>query len=401
MDSQRRVETHYSIEDGRIQDKNSKGDGRSVSAQRQGGTDAMAYEVDIHAVGDESKSGDAIALRFGNFLQNQSDQRVIVIDGGFQDSGKKVVSRVLNQYKTNKVDLAISTHPDNDHISGLHVILEELAVSELWMHRPWRLSNSVKKLAEDRSITASGLSDKLKKSLESAYDLEKLAEKKGIHIVDPFQGLSAFDNMLCVLGPSEDFYKKLVVDFDKAGSMVVSSLLQKAKRVVSEVWHQDELAEPEDNAVSSRNNSSVILWAQLGGKNFLFTGDAGVLALNHAADYAAMHNYDLAARIHYHQIPHHGSKRNLGPSVLNRIIGPIKPEGYKNGKSTFISAAAKGDPKHPSKRVINALIRRGAQVTATCGSDHCFHSTDVPIRPNWHAVTPLEFCHSYDEEDET
>lgn len=358
----------------------------------------MAHEVDILAVGEESQSGDAIALRFGNFLQNPADQKVVIIDGGFQDSGEKLVKRIRNEYGTEYVDLVISTHPDQDHISGLHVVLEELKVGELWMHRPWHMSDAVKKLAEDRILSALGLSSKLKKSLESAYDLEKLAEKKGITIVDPFQGHSAFDNTLHVLGPSKAFYQSLVADFDKTS--VVSSILQKAKRIISEVWHADELIEPEDGSVSARNNSSVVLVAQLGEDKFLFVGDAGVSALNHAADYALANNFDLSQKITHQQIPHHGSKRNVGPSVLDRILGPITPQGTPaTKKSAFISAAAKGNPKHPSQRVMNAFIRRGATVSVTQGNDHCFRSLDVSVRPNWGPIVPVQFAHSYEEEE--
>ncbi len=356
----------------------------------------MAYEVDIIAVGDESHSGDAIALRFGNFVQNPKDQIIVVIDGGFEPSGKKLVQRIRNEYKADRVNLVISTHPDNDHVSGLHVVLNELPVDQLWMHRPWSRSESInKKMMEEDGILAGLISGgTFKKSLESAYELEKLANDKGIPITEPFQGMS-FGNALYVLGPSQDFYHGLMADFEKG---TAPSVIEKAKRLMREVWHKDELVEPEDDAVSPRNNTSVVLLAQLG-KDFLFTGDAGVLALNHAADYAAAVNYSLATGVHYHQVPHHGSKRNVGPTVLNRIIGPILPQGQKNGKTAFISAAAKGDPKHPSVRVTNALARRGAFIMATQGQDQCIHSSDVPVRPNWVNVKGIEFTSSYEEED--
>lgn len=93
----------------------------------------MSYEVDIIAVGSESSSGDAFALRFGNFSTDPSQQTVVVIDGGYTDSGKKLVERIRNEYGTNSVDLVISTHPDNDHVSGLHVVLEEMEVGTLWI----------------------------------------------------------------------------------------------------------------------------------------------------------------------------------------------------------------------------------------------------------------------------
>ena len=46
----------------------------------------MAYQVDFLPVGDGAKSGDAIAMRFGNFA-NPQQTYVVVIDGGFQSSG--------------------------------------------------------------------------------------------------------------------------------------------------------------------------------------------------------------------------------------------------------------------------------------------------------------------------
>ena len=50
----------------------------------------MGYEVDFIGVG-EQKSGDAIALRWGNLAGDRSEQRVVIIDGGFKESGTSVV----------------------------------------------------------------------------------------------------------------------------------------------------------------------------------------------------------------------------------------------------------------------------------------------------------------------
>lgn len=359
----------------------------------------MSYEVDILAVGDGSKSGDAIALRFGDLSDNEK-QFVVVIDGGFRSSGEKLVERIKNEYGTEYVDLVISTHPDSDHINGLHVILEKLGVAELWMHTPWNISDEVRKLAEDRTEDNSlGTKNQIKKSLQNAYDLEQLAIKKGVKIVEPFEGLSAFDNTIQVLGPTMDYYYELAADFDTTPSAVASfilSLVEKAKETITELWHEDKLEDPADDAVGARNNSSVITLVKLD-KHFLFFGDAGVPAITKAANYAATQNYDIATKIDYFHVPHHGSKRNLGPTILNQIVGPILPEKQESGKIAFISAAV-GHLKHPSKRVKNALRRRGLKVSETCGSDHCYHSSDVPTRPNWGPITYVEFCDTYDEE---
>src|ERR1043165_9201459 len=90
-------------------------------------TTGIGYEIDFLPVG-ESKSGDAITVRFGNLLGAQPKQTVVVIDGGFTDSGEDIVRHVKRYYGTDRVDIVISTHPDSDHISGLEVVLEKCKV---------------------------------------------------------------------------------------------------------------------------------------------------------------------------------------------------------------------------------------------------------------------------------
>ncbi len=80
----------------------------------------MSFEVDIRAVGESTTSGDAIAIRYGTFNGNPSAQRVVVIDGGFEDNGEDLIRLITNVYNTNRVDLMISTHPHDDHLIGLH-----------------------------------------------------------------------------------------------------------------------------------------------------------------------------------------------------------------------------------------------------------------------------------------
>ncbi len=358
----------------------------------------MAYEVDILAVGEDSKSGDAIVLRFGNFIADPSDQRVVVIDGGFRASGEKLVESIQKYYGTDHVDLVISTHPDADHINGLHVVLEKLRVGELWMHTPWNISEDVKKIAEDRGFDPLGSSNKLKKSLQAAYDLEKLANENGIPIVEPFQGTSKFNHSIHVLGPSLDYYFELAANIDgSTQGSPLRSLMAKAKILINELWDEDKLVDPADNAVSPRNNSSVITLVRIE-DTFLFVGDGGVPAITRAADYADAMPYSLASNVRFQHIPHHGSKRNLGPTILNRIVGPILPRGQEIPKTAMISAAP-DHPKHPSQRVKNALKRRGVKVAETRGIHHCYHSEDVPIRQGWGPITYAEYCETYEEED--
>ncbi len=82
----------------------------------------MGYEIDFLAVGDNGRSGDAIALRYGNLHGDRDAQRVVVIDGGFSDDGYRLAELIRTYYKTDHVDLVVSSHPDSDHANGLKTL---------------------------------------------------------------------------------------------------------------------------------------------------------------------------------------------------------------------------------------------------------------------------------------
>lgn len=166
---------------------------------------------------------------------------------------------------------------------------------------------------------------------------------------------------------------------------------------VQAVWHRDSLEEPAPGAVSPENNSSVVLLLRLGGRDLLFTGDAGVEALTEAANRAAALGIDLKG-CHFYQIPHHGSRRNLGPTILNQIVGPIVTPGV-NGRTAFVSAAEDGAPKHPSQRVVNAFNQRGVKVVPTQGIIINHHFGSVPNRA-WGAAPTLDFKPYFEVEEE-
>src|SRR5262249_37948843 len=126
---------------------------------------SMAYQVDFFPVGDGSKSGDAIAMRFGDFSDHLKTQ-VVVIDGGFQSSGDALVKHIREEYGTTYVDLVVSTHPDNDHSSGLAPVIEELTVGQLWMHKPWEHTYDIAKMFQDGRVTDMSVAEGIRKSLE-------------------------------------------------------------------------------------------------------------------------------------------------------------------------------------------------------------------------------------------
>ncbi len=363
----------------------------------------MGHEVDFLAVGDESKSGDAIALRFGNLDSNNRDEQVVVvIDGGFKESGENLVKHIKKYYKTDRVDLAILTHPDADHAAGLEVVLKELKVDCLWMHQPWNHTEDIANMFKDGRVTDKSVSEALRKSLENARLLENLANLKGIQILEPFAGLQDESGYITVIGPTEDYYENLLPEFQSTPeSEGRYSLLAEAMTAISEFVRKiaetfDYETLDDSGETTAENNSSVILILQIDGKVLFFTGDAGIPALTEAADYLEDEIGIAHSDISFIQVPHHGSKRNVGPSILNRLVGP-KLDEDKKIKTAFVSCAKNGTPKHPAKKVTNAFRRRGAPVCPTNGISILHYSGDAPNRVDYSSIVPLPF---YDEVEE-
>ena len=231
----------------------------------------------------------------------------------------------------------------------------------------------------------------MEKSLEHANELEELANKKGIAIVEPFQGDHGYDGILKVLGPSKEYYQQLLPNFRTTPEPIKSvGLLAPAFKVVQEVakkiqdfWHIDILDDDEDTT-SAENNSSTILLFNFDGQKVLFTADAGKTALHLASDYANSQGIPLTD-LHILDVPHHGSKRNLSSKVLAKI----------KAVNAFISAP-KDSPKHPAKKITNALKKQGTKVYLTRGVGLCY-PFDPATRPNWSAAVEEPY-HDFIEE---
>lgn len=364
------------------------------------------YEIDLLPVGDGERSGDAIALRFQTAMMAR--EVIMVIDGGYADDGPALASHIRTYYGAQRIDLMVSTHPDADHVNGLIALLDEMPVGELMVHRPWMHSTEMLSKAR-QALTQKQLfgnsADKFVKSMAASYELESKAAAYGIAITEPFAGESRFGGALTVVGPTAEFYESLLPDFRKgklrgtlqgesAASVLLNTLTGAGQRIaerVKEALHLESLTD--DGVTSAENDSSVILHLVVDGRRLLLTGDAGIPALTGAADYmeaAGLNTGPLA----FIQIPHHGSKRNVGPTILDRLLGA---PGTQTTPYTAIASAAKASPKHPAKRVTNGFIRRGANVVTTEGKSVMEGTTS---RPGWVELPSLPLYEDVSTDDD-
>lgn len=369
------------------------------------------YEIDFLPVGNGEKSGDAIAMRWWSGKWSKDKQKVMIIDGGTKDSGKALVEHVNKYYETDYVDYVVNTHPDQDHASGLTEVLENLRVGELWMHRPWEhiefivdfVNNPASDFKGDRRATIESIRDRFSwEYYKYAKKLEEIALSKKINIQEPYAGRQIGE--FFVLSPDKQWYLyDLIPNSDKTKEFkpIQESqeigLVESIKQVllnISEIFGETL----RDGGKTSRENeSSVILYGNLGHGGILFTGDAGNEALMRAYEASKMNEINIAKDLKFIQIPHHGSRRNVGPSVLNCLIGTAGSN--KEGSISAFVSAGKDDSSHPRRVVVNAFIRRGCKVIATQGNSKRHYKGNVPEREGWTTAEPLPFFDTVESYD--
>ena len=359
----------------------------------------MAYEIDFLPVGDGSKSGDAIALRYGDLSsEDPSQQMVIVIDGGYTDDGEALVELIKTYYHTDYVDVVVSTHPDQDHVTGLEVVLEQLRVGQLWMHQPWKHSQTLS-LSRVLKFQSTQLSEKTARSLQEVSDLEALAVRQGVPIIEPFTGISTADSCFFVIGPDQPYYEDLITQLPTAASepsalsKVLTRAAELAQKLVPENLHLETLTDSGDTSI--QNNTSVISVLNVDNRVSIFTADAGILSLERAMDTLDGMGY-TPGMAKFVQIPHHGSRHNVGPTILNRMLGN-KGVIEKRG-TAYVSAAKDGAPKHPAKKVTNAFRRRGYLPHATLGQAK-HHYYQSPDREGYSPCEPLPLYTMVEDSD--
>ena len=315
-----------------------------------------------------------------------------------KQSGENLVKHIRQHYGTNHVDYVVCSHPDADHASGLSVVLENLTVGQLWMHRPWEHSAVICQYFKDGRITDNSLGERLKEKMSAAYALEALAVEKSIPVYEPFQGaqIGAFH----VTSPDKEWYvHTLIPDFAKSpakkdvAAFAESSILKAmyaAKEMlvgVAESWGIETLRE--DVCTSAENESSVVLVGEIAERKILLTGDAGIQALSATAGYAEARGVSLPDTVKFIQVPHHGSRNNVSPSVLDRLIGKKTYSPVSEARLTAFVSAAQGSETHPRKMVINGFLRRGARVIPTKGQS-ILHHHNMGTR-GWEPVEPMPF----------
>lgn len=356
----------------------------------------MTESIELDFLGVETaKSGDAIAVR--HTINGRSS--IHVIDGGYLETGERLVEHVAEFFGTTAIDHVVLTHPDSDHANGLRRVIENCQVGCLWMNRPWIYAEElIPRFATYNSPDA--LRRRLRQAYAAAAELEELATEKGIPIRSPLQG--EYIGQFRVLAPSRNRYLDLVVDSAKTPDVVLERsfldaaverlalIARAAKNVIAGLWGEEHFPV---SGTSAENEMSVIQTVVIDGKRVLLTGDAGRDALKEAADYLEAGGGTLPG-VWAFQVPHHGGRHNVDTEVLNRWLGKPLASAPDVCEWNAVCSSAKADEDHPRKVVVRAMIHRGAHFAATEG--RTLNLSIGARRDGWSAIAQSPYPSDYE-----
>ena len=145
----------------------------------------------------------------------------------------------------------------------------------------------------------------LLKSLDQLSDFISTVDARRIPREKPFAGSKC--GPLFVVGPSVTFYEQMLAELTVTNGLSKAARLLQAEESLSDDFleYHSQYAIDENNETSPTNNTSTIMHLSEGDRVFLFTGDAGVQALNNAR---LSYNF---SNVYWLDVPHHGSRRNL------------------------------------------------------------------------------------------
>lgn len=354
----------------------------------------FGFEIDFLPVGKGEDSGDAICMRWGyDLCSDNPDQFVMIVDGGYKETGEEVLAHIKEFYYNQgklpiNIDVVISTHPHQDHISGLLPIIEGSDHANwLVMHTPWRHDGLKKWFDDAGALKEVTIHNKLKEGLSTAVELERLAKKNKISVCEAFAPWKSKDFYGCrfyILSPEKIFYEALLPDFNATPG---NGTIDRGRRLNSTGRRVDASRCPldEDGETSAENESSIILLIYIAPKDkyVLLTADGGKLALSQAIREMKSLKIDVN-NIDIFQVPHHGSVQNVTPTILDAIMGaPVPEDARLFRKKSIVSVSANADEEHPADAVRNSILERGSRFCATAGTAKHFSYGTVPSRKGY------------------
>jgi hypothetical protein len=289
-----------------------------------------------------AKHGDSILLRYND----GSEQRLWVIDGGpggvFKDSLWPRLEELKGDEEALRIDLAMVSHIDDDHINGILELTHELVEAKA-ARRPLAIKvlNFWHNTFDD---IIAGDPDELVASIKASFGPASLNGEPDTEGLDPHtakvlasvgQGLRLRDDARALgLRINSEFGGKLIkastrrakelpggLKLTVAGPMEDELLaLQKEHAAFLEKAKKTKAAVASFTDSSVANLSSIVVLAEANGKRMLLTGDARGDKILLGLEKIGLLRPGGKMKVDVLKMPHHGSDRNMEKIFLERVV---------------------------------------------------------------------------------
>ena len=289
----------------------------------------------------QALNGDCLIVEHGS----QDEPCYLLVDGGpgtvYKNHLKKELTGIRN--KGGKINLAVLSHVDDDHVNGLLDLLHELAkqrqkekretvaINGLWHNSFGKTLGAATKRGVSRQMDTGLRQQSLMpnaiaqaRSIKQGDDLTVSAQGLHIPINDDFRGtpdqLVCVDNLvepvrqdnlkIWVVGPTRGALQSLQKEW--------KAWLAKQKKAAKVPRAMAKAAALEiDESVP--NLSSIMLLVKAGRKTLLLAGDGLGKHLLEGLHQTGLLKQDGTFHADVFKLPHHGSVRNVTPELFERI----------------------------------------------------------------------------------
>ena len=294
----------------------------------------------LHVV--QAKYGDALIMSFGT----PAKPRHILIDGG--PSGNYAVSleaaleRIVG--KGGQLDLVVLSHVDNDHVIGLLDLLAAVEEDQVSDRSPRTKIAGLWHNSFERTIDPTGVAAQQMQAIMTMAGAAKLTTPLATDTLETLYGIKEGNRLRLMARklniPTNKGFKDdvLLVEAAKAPikfgplALKIAGPNKTNLKALQTAWLQwlEEAAQkiandPATAAMSDQsmpNLSSIVLFAECGGKTILFTGDARG---DHIIEGLQTAKLLKKGKLHVDvlKVQHHGSHRNTTPDFFNTVTADI------------------------------------------------------------------------------
>lgn len=277
-----------------------------------------------------ARHGDALWIEYGE----PDRPHRILIDGGPSSSvtRKAIEGLISDRIGTlaggqTDFELMVVTHIDADHITGMLNLLEKRSVSlrprDVWFNGWEHLPDDVLGAKQGERLSAAIVRRRMPWNGDFDGRAAVVPDDGPLPVVELPGGMT-----LTLLSPTRRALAELrpvwKAEVEKAG--LVPGQAAEDERAAQPDVLGDEAVDPEalageafEEDSSEANGSSIAFLAEFGGKSVLLTGDAHAGILAEGLRRLAHQRGTATVRTDAFKLPHHGSKFNLSPQVLDLV----------------------------------------------------------------------------------